>query len=208
MEQQAPQSARVDIVLDLVCAHSYLAYTRFARAVARRRAEGDRIAVTFSPFQLAPQAPVNAGPLLAVLERAFGPRALDDTARIKKSAAAEGLVLDYERAVATNTFEAHRLVALAARQGLAEQAVERLFRAHFTDGIDIGDPGSLAALAGELGVAYDDSGAAETQAELDRVRAEGIRGVPVFRFGDGTVVSGSATEEELDARLAAVTPAH
>lgn len=46
--------------------------------------------------------------------------------------------------LASGTFEAHRLILMAGRQGLAEPMTERLFRAHFTDGLHIGDPQVLA----------------------------------------------------------------
>ncbi|MET7989206.1 MULTISPECIES: DsbA family protein [unclassified Streptomyces] len=220
MEQQRTRSTtvRVRIALDVICVHSYLGYTRFTRAAERLRADGHRIQVEFLPFELAPGAGTEGEPLLPVLERVFGPQAVRGTLQFAGQVAAEGLELHYERAVATGTFEAHRLIARAARQGRAEAMVERLFRAHFTDGLHIGDPATLARLAGEAGVTTGDSGpgtadtapgiAAETieattgeterlHTELDRVRGLGVTGVPVFFIDGVQPLTGSHSEAEL-----------
>ncbi|MFF3888712.1 DsbA family protein [Streptomyces sp. NPDC001914] len=205
---------RVRIALDVICVHSYLGYTRFTRAADRLRAEGHRVQVEFLPFELAPGAGTEAEPLLPVLERVFGPQAVRQTLRFAEQAATEGLELHYERALATGTFEAHRLIARAARQGRAEEMVERLFRAHFTDGLHIGDPATLARLAGEVGVMPGESGpgaaesapetaaeaTAETgrlHAELDRVRGLGVTGVPVFFVDGAPPLTGSQPEAVL-----------
>ncbi|MFF7475512.1 DsbA family protein [Streptomyces sp. NPDC008092] len=216
-------TVRVRIALDVICVHSYLGYTRFTRAADRLRAEGHRVQVEFLPFELAPGAGTEGQPLLPVLERVFGPQAVRQTLRFAEQLAAEGLDLHYERAVATGTFEAHRLIARAARQGRAEQMVERLFRAHFTDGLHIGDRATLARLAEEVGVTTDDSGpgpaapasetaaetAAETerlQAELDRVRGLGVSGVPVFFIDGVRPLTGSQPEAALLAALREAAP--
>ncbi|GAA2425693.1 DsbA family oxidoreductase [Streptomyces glaucus] len=212
MEQQTPRNTtvRVRIALDVICVHSYLGYTRFTRVAERLRAEGRHLTVEFLPFELAPGAGTEGEPLLPVLERVFGAEAVQQTLRFARQLAAEGLELHYERAVATGTFEAHRLIARAARQGLAEPMVERLFRAHFTDGLHIGDPATLTRLAEEIGLTPDSPGAAPAQkaaetdrlrAELDRVRRLGVTGVPVF-FMDGVrPLTGSQSEEALSAAL-------
>jgi predicted DsbA family dithiol-disulfide isomerase len=124
-----------------------------------------------------------------------------ETLRCAERAALEGLELNFERAVATGTFQAHRLIALAARQERAEQMVERLFRAHFKDGLHMGDLGTLAELAEEAGVTMDDFGADELRARLDQVRRLGLSGVPVF-FIDGVApLIGSQPESALFAAL-------
>lgn len=216
MEKQPPKSTtvRVRIALDVICVHSYLGYTRFIRAAHRMRAEGHTLQVEFLPFELAPGAGTEGEPLLPVLERVFGPQAVQHTLQFAEQVVPEGLELHYERAVATGTFEAHRFIDRAARQGRAEQMVERLFRAHFTDGLHIGDGPTLARLAREAGVTVNDSGsgpaetasaaASETdrlQAELDRVRGLGVSGVPVFFIDGVRPLTGSQTEAALLAAL-------
>jgi predicted DsbA family dithiol-disulfide isomerase len=79
--------------------------------------------------------------------------------------------------------------------------VERLFRAHYTDGFNLADPAVLDRLAADLGVigpgmSDDDSGAAHVRSELAAVRREGVTGVPVF-IVDGRALSGAQSQDVL-----------
>ncbi|GAA3684690.1 DsbA family protein [Nonomuraea antimicrobica] len=196
-----PQSVKTQLVMDVICAHSYLGYARFARAADRLRTEGVRVTVEFVPFELAPGAPADGRPLLAVLEQTFGPQAAASALTFAERAAREGLRFEYGKAIATGTFDAHRLIADAAHQDKAEPMAERLFRAHFTDGLHIGDPTTLAQLAAEVGVTTGHVPPAEVRARLDHVRRLGITGVPVFLIENLPPLTGSQTETTLLAAL-------
>lgn len=103
-------------------------------------------------------------------------------------AAGEGLDFHFERARASNTFDAHRVVHLAQAHGVQDEAKERLMRAYLTEGELMSDHATLTRLAAEVGL-----DAAETAAMLagDRYAAEvredertamalGISAVPFF----------------------------
>ncbi|MEU5944305.1 DsbA family protein [Micromonospora sp. NPDC047465] len=106
----------------------------------------------------------------------------------------------------SDTLPAHRLIAVAARQGRGEAMVERLFRAHHTDELNVADPATLRRLAGEVGVAWQDGGDDDVRAALARVRAEGVRGVPVFRIA-GRTLNGALSEETLHQAMSATMAA-
>ncbi|MEV4248287.1 DsbA family protein [Streptosporangium canum] len=195
------QSVHAQIVLDVICAHSYLGYSRFIRAADRLRSEDVEVTVEVLPFELAPGASTEGQPLLAVLEQTFGPEAAAGTASFAARAALEGLRFEYGKAIATGTFEAHRLIASAVLQHKAEPMVERLFRAHFTDGLHIGDPATLARLAAEVGVVMDGVPTGELHAQLDWVRRLGITGVPVFLIQALPPLTGTQSENTLFAAL-------
>jgi predicted DsbA family dithiol-disulfide isomerase len=195
---------RVEFVLDLVCVHSYLAFTRFERAARRRRAAGDRIEVVFRPFQVAPDAPAEGEPLPERHRRDFGAEAERMTQHMAAVGAREGLRLDFARAVFVNTLPAHRLLAAAGRQGRAEPMAERLFRAYFAEGAHLGDAATLDRLAAETGVRRggpEEPGERDLAAELAKVRAEGVRQVPLLRLDTGTTLSGAQPEEVYDRAL-------
>lgn len=192
---------RVQLVMDVICVHSYLGHTRFARAADRLRAEGAEVTVEFLPFELAPGAPADGRPLLEVLKQTFGPQAAAGALAFAEHAAREGLRLEYGKALATGTFDAHRLIADAARQGKAEPMAERLFRAHFTDGLHIGDPATLARLAAEVGVSTGHVPADKVRARLDHVRRLGVTGVPVFLIDNLPPLTGTQSETTLLAAL-------
>ena len=107
------------------------------------------------------------------------------------------------------SLDAHRLVRLAARQGLADDAVDALFEAYFNDGIDIGDPTSLAGLAAALGmdgavVRRALAGGQEAEAvHADNLRAHrlGINGVPCFVVSGRHAIAGAQEPEVLERLL-------
>ncbi|MDA2813355.1 DsbA family protein [Nocardiopsis sp. RSe5-2] len=172
---------KITMVVDIICSHSYLAFHHLRQALDAHRADGGDAEVSFLPYRLDPGAPPEPEPVTAVLERRFGPAALDAAAGMAEKAAAEGLVLDYGRALNANTRSAHLHLVHAERHGRAEEMAEHLFRAHFTEGLDIGDPATLADLSAETGV--PGAPGAEDREELarreERTRALGVRGVPV-----------------------------
>ncbi|MFG1942961.1 DsbA family protein [Nonomuraea sp. NPDC048826] len=192
---------KVEIFSDVVCPWCYVGHARFARAAQEFRDKGGSIEVVMRPFQLSPDAPAEGEPVLEALERKFGPGASQMVTRVVDLAADDGLDLRFDRAISTSTLEAHRLVEVATGQGLGEEMAERLFRAHFTDGLNVGDPEVLAKLAAEVGVRDTGEGAAEVRDQIDRARRLGITGVPLFLFEGQFAVSGAQPLATLTAAI-------
>ncbi|WP_344976411.1 DsbA family oxidoreductase [Streptosporangium fragile] len=197
---------KVEIYSDVVCPWCYIGHARFARAVERYRAKGGEVEVEFRPFQLMPDAE-STGELTRVWgAKKFGgaERAAQMFERVRGVAAEDGLVLDFDHAIHANTFDAHRLIQLAVEQGKGEEALYALFRAHFTDGLDVGSREVLAKLAADIGVEADldgADGAAAVQEQLARARALGVSSVPLFLFEGQFAVSGAQPEDTLLAAL-------
>ena len=192
----------VQMIFDIPCVWSYFAYARFERVLGRSRADGGQVEVAFRPYQLDPDATVEGELRVDMLRRAFGADAQRSITEITALATREGLIFHHERAIHANTFEAHRLIAVASAQGLGEAMVERLFRAHHTDQLNCADLDTLKALAAEIGVAWSDDGAAETRARrLCLTRRFGSGGIPVFLFEDRPALVGTPTEASLLAAL-------
>ncbi|GLW96720.1 DSBA oxidoreductase [Microtetraspora sp. NBRC 16547] len=191
---------KIEIFSDVVCPWCYIGHARLKKAVQLFDGE---VEVVHRPFQLAPDAVSNGEPLLPSLARKFGgPAQVEQmTRRVAQAAAEDGLELDFERAIQANTFEAHRLIWLAQRAGRGAEAAEWLFRAHFEEGLDVGDPATLAKLAAEMGITDTGEGADEVRAELARARDLGISGVPLFLFEGQFAVSGAQPVETLVAAL-------
>ncbi|MBA2813873.1 DsbA family protein [Streptomyces sp. KM273126] len=209
------QVRRAEIALDLACVRCYLGFTRLTRAARHHHADGGGgVDIVIRPFQAEPEAPSAGEPLFEVWRRTRGEAFVRRVASDTSFGVADGLELRFQLALFTNTFEAHRLVARAAGQGLGERMAERLFRAYFTDGLLISDRTTLARLSAEAGVVatadtYGTADAAELRAELGRVRAVGVHvdSVPYVRFDDGTVLEGAQREDAYRAALTALTPA-
>jgi len=178
---------KIEIWSDVVCPWCYIGKRRIESAVADHA--GD-VALTYRAYQLDPSPVPEPRPLLEALASTFGGpeqvRAM--TARTAAIASSDGLELDFNRALAANTFDAHRLIRWAADQGRQAEMLEAAHRAHFTDGIDIGSRDALASLAGDIGLdaaaarAFldSDAGSAEVRGDIARARELGISSVPTF----------------------------
>src|SRR4051812_6838818 len=107
-------------------------------------------------FELDPSAPVTTeGSSTERLAGKYGmslERALQLHAEMTERAAAEGLDYHLDRTRGGNTFDAHRMIHLAATYGHQAAAQERLMRAYFTEGEAISVWDTLVRLVAELGV--------------------------------------------------------
>ena len=215
---------RVEIYSDVVCPWCYVGEKRFERALAAFPGAAG-VEVVFRPYQLDAMAPAEAYPLRRYLERRFGGPAEEMTKVVSASAEGEGIAIDWDAALAANTFTAHRLLRLAEHEYGAETQralVDRLFAAHFSEGGDVSDAALLTRLAVEVGMeeervrGYLESGEGsdELAAELERARALGIRAVPSFVFEGKFMVQGAQSAsvflqalEEVEKQAAATVPA-
>jgi len=163
--------------------------------------------VEFRSFELNPNAPAQQeGSLEEALARKYGvslEQARAMNARVVDAAAGEGLRYRYDIAKRGNTFDAHRLLHLAAALGLQPAMKERLMAAYFMEGRSIGDRDTLVELGGEVGIdteraraTLDADGYAEDVRADEREAAElGITGVPFFVINRRYGVSGAQPPE-------------
>jgi predicted DsbA family dithiol-disulfide isomerase len=116
----------------------------------------------------------------------------------------EGLDFAFDKIKRTpNTILAHRLIRFSARENRQEALVEALFQAYFMQGQDIGNAGTLAAIA--AGAGLDDAKVTAFLAgseDEDTIRQEdafarqiGIQGVPCFIIDRQFAVSGAQPPE-------------
>ncbi len=115
--------------------------------------------VRHRPFQLDPSPVPTPRPTLDVLAEKFGgpEQARQMVARVAEVGASVGLDLRFDRAIAANTFDAHRLTNWAGQRDRDGELVEALHRAHFTDGVDIGSREALAGVAATVGLDGDEA---------------------------------------------------
>jgi predicted DsbA family dithiol-disulfide isomerase len=198
----------IEIWYDLVCPWCYLGKRRL-EAVLLGFPGG--AAMTFRAYQLDP-APVPAPlPIRQAMTAKVGdPRQVDQMiAHVTAIVRGEGLALDYERAVAANTFDAHRLVAWAAAQELQLNMIETLQHAHFALGADLGSHAVLAQLAGSIGLdaraafAYlaTPAGTDAVNADLAEARELGITSVPTYVVDRRFVIQGAQEPAALRSAL-------
>jgi predicted DsbA family dithiol-disulfide isomerase len=118
-------------------------------------------------------------------------------------AAEEGLEYHLDATRPGNTFDAHRLLQLAADRGVQPEVKERLMRAYFTEGEAVGDRDALVRVVAEAGLDADEARAvlagdryADAVREDEALAARiGIQGVPFFVLGRRFGVSGAQPAE-------------
>jgi predicted DsbA family dithiol-disulfide isomerase len=193
---------KVEIWSDVVCPWCYVGKRRFESALAGFDHRDD-VEVLWRSFELDPGAPREhigePAARLAAKYRMTREDALAAQRNLTDVAAGEGLDFHLETARSGNSFDAHRLLHLAHRLGLQDQLKERLFAAYLVEGRPIGDPETLAQLAGEVGIDADQArevlaGQAfvpEVREDEAEASALGVSGVPFFVFDRTYAVSGA-----------------
>ncbi|MEW2131770.1 DsbA family oxidoreductase [Streptomyces sp. NPDC005435] len=206
---------RLEIWSDLMCPWCYLGHLRLRTALSRF-AHREQVLTVWRAFELRPGQPGLPGRTLAeMMATDYGldaARVATLFRHIEELGAREGagIVLSDLRPV--NSFDAHRLVHLAARRGLATRTKDRLFRAYFTEHRNIADHAVLSAVAEDVGLdgaaaaaVLAGDGFADAVREDERLAATaGFRAVPAFRI-DGTAgidgASGTPSADRLTAAL-------
>jgi predicted DsbA family dithiol-disulfide isomerase len=164
----------------------------------------------YGAFELDPTIPAEGVDARAYLEAKYDAAMVAEIhSRLAGVAAAEGLPLRDmgEQAMRPNTFAAHRLLTAALGEGAnVQQALsDRLFRAYWAEGRDVGDHDVLADVAEAAGIpgarALDvlagDAFAEDVRAEELLAQESGIRAVPTFVIGERFAVSGAQPPEVL-----------
>ena len=182
---------KVEIWSDVVCPWCYVGKRQIEGALGRF-AHADEVAVAWRSYELDPNSPREVGMSMdRILERKYGMSAAQaQTANRRMTALAAGVGLEYhlDRVRPGNTFDAHRLIHLAAAHGRADALKERLMAAYFTEGESVARHPTLAKLAVEVGLdptAVDETLAgeafsAEVRADEAQAAALGATGVPFF----------------------------
>lgn len=192
---------RIDVWSDIVCPWCYIGKRRFERALAQFPQRG-QVEVVWRSFQLDPTATETDVPLVDQLARKYGvsrSQAEAMNGNVTRLARAEGLDYHLDRARHGNTFDAHRVLHLAADNGVQDAVLERLMRAYFTEGEPVGERDTLSRLAVDAGLdalqvreaLAGDAYADAVAADLAQARAYGIDAVPFFVLDGRLGVAGA-----------------
>lgn len=196
------QPLRVDVWSDAVCPWCWIGKGRLREALKQQGAP--EVDIHWHPFLLDPEIAADAAPvpLRQAYENKFGgaDQVEQILAQTQATARAEGLPMDFDRGqVRASTRDAHRLMLLAAHEGVADAVGEGLFRAHFAEGRNLANHGVLADVGESAGLARQlvldylasDAGKPELEAEITQARNLGINAVPTFVFDGQLAVQGA-----------------
>lgn len=198
---------RVEIWSDVVCPWCYIGKRRFDNAVKTLRDKGvtEPIEVVFKSYQLDPTAPIGqTSPVADAYAKKFGgrERAEQILGHVTKVAAADDIEFNMDVALRANTILAHRALHWALEShGATTQAIfkERLMKAYFTDGLNVGDADTVASCATECGLdgaalrswLDTDGGNDEVRDDLQGAAMREITAVPSFVINDQFLIPGA-----------------
>lgn len=193
---------KIDIFSDPVCPWCYVGKARLERAI--EKTENISFDIFWQPFQLNPDMPESGMDRNKYLKRKFGglQSANAAYASLHDSAKQDGLAFNLETIqTMPNSLNAHRIIRWAKNQDCdPHEVVERLFRAFFVEGRDIGTCATLLEIAVKSGMdSVPTRKLLNSKTDIDRIRQQdsearhlGIYGVPCFIVDGGAfAVSGA-----------------
>jgi predicted DsbA family dithiol-disulfide isomerase len=203
-----PVAGRLEVVSDAICPWCWIGKAHLDGALALLEAEGLRFEIGWLPYQLNPDMPEGGVDRRTYRTEKFGSweRSLELDAQVAEAGRAAGVAFRHDLMARTpNTIEAHRLIRLAGADGVQHAAMDRLFRAYFQEGQDIGSRPVLAALGAEAGMAEatlaaftaGDAARAEVTTESRALAQAGISGVPSFLLDRHLLFSGAMPAERM-----------
>jgi predicted DsbA family dithiol-disulfide isomerase len=202
---------RVDIWSDVICPWCYLGKARFEKALAGFDGRDD-VEVVYHAFELDPSWPQGQTmPILEMLASKYRLSPADAEAaegQVGGLAKAEGLPFRSDRPLG-NTFDVHRVLALAHDQGFQHRLLDAVYQAYFGEAANVFDPETLAKVAATAGLDPDDiqqllngdDYADEVRQDEEAASGIGINGVPFYVLDGRLGVSGAQSAETFTAAL-------
>ena len=205
---------RIDFVSDVVCPWCAVGLASLEQALRQLQGEVEA-EIHFHPFELDPNMPAGGMDVAENLKRKYGmsdAQLAENQARIRDRGAELGFSFDFNaRSRTWNTFDAHRLLHLAAAEAPERQLPLKraLLVANFSEGRDISDRAVLAEVAAGVGLDPERAGAVLAGGEFaDAVRdAEkffqglGISSVPAVIVERKHLISGGQPPEVFERAL-------
>ncbi|WP_075727812.1 DsbA family oxidoreductase [Corynebacterium aquilae] len=197
---------RIDIYSDVVCPFCFIGLANLEQAINNL---GDKLSdnldidIHHRAFELDPNAPHQPpSNLIAAIAKKYG-ISQEESERSQQAIAASlktvGVNFDYHHARFGNTFDAHRLIHLAAENNQSTPVNKALMRAYLEQGKNLADHAVLRQVGIEAGLdatAIDELLNSDRYAEAvrnDETQAAqlGVRGVPFFVFDNVYAISGA-----------------
>ncbi len=193
---------KVEIWSDVMCPFCYIGKRHFEQAIEKLPFKNE-IEVNWKSYQLNPEYHNTTNETVyEYLSRSKGmhiDQAKQMAKQVVEMAEKAGLTINFDQNIPANTFNAHRLIHLAATHQLQDLAEEKLFEAYFVNSKNIGDENVLIDLAVEIGldkneakqVLQSDQFAEEVRYDVYESQNLGIQGVPYFVMDRKYGVSGA-----------------
>ena len=206
------KKVNIEIWSDIACPFCYIGKRKLEKALIESGA-GDKFEIIWKSFQLDPEIEYQEGvTMIKSLSSRKGwseEQTESAFAQVQNMGKEYGLDFRFDKGLPANTIYGHILIHLAQKRNAGNEIKEKLFRAYFTDGINISSKSELIALAASIGITEQEVDQALKNEQLlsevkqDMLEAQqlGIRGVPFFVFDRKFAVSGAQPDEVFTSAL-------
>tara|TARA_B100000965_G_scaffold78523_1_gene62441 strand:+ start:260 stop:913 length:654 start_codon:yes stop_codon:yes gene_type:complete len=195
---------KIDIVSDVVCPWCVIGFKNLKKAMKTLEADLN-FKISWKPYELHPEIPQNGYDKKLFMQQKFGSSSgrshYNEITRVGESVGFEFNFSKAERI--PNTFMAHRLLWMVEKHHLQTELSEALFKAYFTDGLNIGSKEVLADLSASVGLEKkevidflnSEEGGQET-ADLEMAFIEkSIGAVPTYFINNKYIIQGGQEPE-------------
>lgn len=200
---------KIDIWSDIACPYCYIGKRKLEKALSQFP-HAKEVELVWHSYELNPSLPkTSIGKTMwqYMAEQHGNTEVVERKNCEKLIALAKEVGLDYnfDTLIVTNTSDALRLIKLAKKHNLADQAEEILFKAYFVDGLNISSKPTLMSLGKKIGLQEDDIQALFSSNEFLSEINEDIRYseddleleyIPFYLFNNKDVIQGSLSVEE------------
>lgn len=209
LTEKSNKKIAVEMWADYMCPLCYIGKTNLENAIKEFKHKED-IEVSYRPFQLYPNAPVNKE--RNYYEYTSGTHnnisvdyLREANAKIVAMAKSVGLNYDLDRLIPTNTTDALRITLYAKEKGKDKEISAKLYSAYFEKGLDIADETTLANIGAEIGlnpeeifrILKTDQYKKELNESRSIAESIGVRGTPFLNMNSKIGVSGIKSKEEI-----------
>lgn len=199
------EKIRIGVVSDVVCPWCYIGKRRLENAMDEASDRFD-FEVEYFPFELNPHMPEEGADYREYLIGKFGSESKfrQLTSHVKAIGAQEGLDFNMDlQKISPNTRNAHRLILVAKQEDKQIEVAEALFKAYFTQGIDLSKIDNLIEIAVEVGLdrakieqlLKSSTGILEIEMAEKEVYELGITAVPLYIIDNKNTISGAQSME-------------
>lgn len=194
---------KIDIVSDVVCPWCYIGKRRIENAVEKLKDEFD-FEFNYIPFELHPDITNTTTLLNDYLASKFGSAEQVEEMRNRVSAVAleEGIQFNFSaESIVPNTLDCHKLIHAVKDFELKTKLMEALFKAYFTNNINVGLHANIEKIGLEHGLTSDfitealKAEASEIKKEIEFYRQSGINSVPSYIVNDQYLIQGAQSTE-------------
>lgn len=197
---------KIEIWSDIMCPFCYIGKRQLETAL--KQFPENEFEIEWKSFQLDPSITPQPGKDVYTYLAERKGMTLEQSKEMHKGVAerAKSVGLDYnfDKAVISNSLEAHRIIQLAKTKKLGDEIEEIFFKAYFTGGRDLNDGPTLIELAEKAGLnkeevlevlQSDTLFIKEVEHDINEAQQIGVQGVPFFVFDRKYAVSGAQPVE-------------